>query len=316
MIIVSTGDHRTRTLMRRAGAVLTVCMLLVLSTRGVGAVPGAPTALTAVVNGSTVSLAWIGPGGVVIAYVLEAGTAPGLSNAANAVVGVAPTYVATSVPTGTYYVRVRAMAPDGAGPPSNEVQVSVGGSGLCTLPPGPPQLGEPSISGNSVTFAWTGAASGCAATTYSLLAGSAPTLSNVAIANVGPQTSLTTNAPEGTYYVRVIAQNAYGTSAASNEVVAAIGTVTAWIKTGIGSERFEMPTTVRRVRIRAEFPTLTANFIVVINGRVLVNALLGTSRNSTTYDAVHETSGGTVEVIAQAAVVVPGGLPWSMNAVQ
>ena len=36
-----------------------------------------------------------------------------------------------------------------------------------------------------------------------------------------------------------------------------------------------MPTTVRRVRIRADFPTLTANFVVVINGRVIVNAVLG-----------------------------------------
>ena len=131
----------------------------------------------------------------------------------------------TNVPAGIYFVRVRAIGLDGVGPTSNEVQVNVG---VCTLPPGAPQLAQPNISGNSVALAWTGAASGCAAANYSLLAGSATTLSNVTIANVGPLTSLATIAPTGTYYVRVVAHNVYGTSAPSNEVVAAIGTFTSW----------------------------------------------------------------------------------------
>jgi hypothetical protein len=194
------------------------------------------------------------------------------------------------------------------------VQVNVGG--LCTLPPGAPQLAQPHIVGGSVTLAWIGSASGCAAASYSLLVGSAPTLTNLAVANVGTLTSLVTNAPTGTYYVRVIAHNAYGTSAPSNEAVAAIGTFTPWSRSGIQSDTFDMPVTVRRVRIRAEFQTLTASFIVVINQRVIVNAALGTGQNSTTYDAVHDTAGGSVQVIANSGVIVPGGLPWSMTAVQ
>lgn len=301
--------------MRTIASVLTGCALGVLSTVAVGAVPSAPTALAAVISGSTVSLTWTGPSGVVSGYVLEAGTAPGLSNAANAVVGIAPSYVATNVPAGTYYVRVRAIGLDGVGPTSNEVQVHVGGGGVCTLPPGAPQLAQPNISGNFVAFAWTDAASGCAAASYSLLAGSAPTLSNVAVANVGPLKSLATNAPTGTYYVRVIAHNAYGTSAPSNEVVAAIGTFTSWSRAHNQSEKFDIPTTVRRVRIQANFPTLTANFVVVINGKIIVNAVLGTAHNSTSYDAVHDITGGAAEVIASSGVIVPGGLPWSITAV-
>jgi hypothetical protein len=291
--------------------VLTGCALIMLATPAVAAVPGAPTALAAVVNGSAVSLTWTGPGGVVSAYVLEAGTAPALSNAANAIVGVAPSYVATNVPAGIYFVRVRAVGLDGVGPTSNEVQVNVG----CTLPPDAPQLAPPNISGNFIALAWTGAASGCAAASYSLLVGSASTLSNVTVANVGPLTSLATMAPTGTYYVRVIAHNAYGASAPSNEVVAAIGTFTSWSRAHIQSESFEMPTTVRRVRIQANFPTLTANFVVVINGRIVVNAVLGTAQTSTSYDAVHSTTGGAVEVIASSGAIVPGGLPWSMTSV-
>jgi hypothetical protein len=125
----------------------------------------------------------------------------------------------------------------------------------------------------------------------------------VAVANVGLLTSV------------VIAQNVYGTSAPSNEVVAAVGAFTSWSRAHIRSETFDMPTTVRRVRIRTNFPTLTANFVVVINGRIIVNAVLGTAQVSSSYDAVHDTTGGAVEVIASAGAIVPGGLPWSLTSV-
>ena len=85
------------------------------------------------------------------------------------------------------------------------------------------------ISGSVVTFSWS-AGGGCTATNYVLLAGSAPGLSNVAIANVGGATSFSAAAPVGTYYVRVVGQNAFGSSPASNETsftVAATPTPTA-----------------------------------------------------------------------------------------
>src|SRR4029453_5297280 len=72
------------------------------------------------------------------------------------------------------------------------------------------------VSGLVVTFSWN-AGAGCAATNYVLLAGSAPGTSNIAIANVGGLTSFSAAAPAGTYYVRVLAQNAFGFSEPSNE---------------------------------------------------------------------------------------------------
>jgi hypothetical protein len=48
-------------------------------------------------------------------------------------------------------------------------------------------------------------------------------LSNIAVANVGPVLTLSAVAPPGTYFVRVFAQNAFGSSAASNEIVVVVG---------------------------------------------------------------------------------------------
>jgi hypothetical protein len=48
-------------------------------------------------------------------------------------------------------------------------------------------------------------------------------LSNVAVANLGTATTLSAVAPVGTYYVRVFAQNAFGTSGASNEIIVVVG---------------------------------------------------------------------------------------------
>jgi hypothetical protein len=54
-------------------------------------------------------------------------------------------------------------------------------------------------------------------------AGSAPGLSNLAIANMGGQAALTSNAPAGVYYIRVAAVNAFGGSSPSNEIILTVG---------------------------------------------------------------------------------------------
>jgi tetratricopeptide (TPR) repeat protein len=77
------------------------------------------------------------------------------------------------------------------------------------------------VTGNVVAIRWSG--DGCPSTSYILHAGSAPTLSNVTIANLGPSTSVTASAPNGTYYVRLYAQNAFGSSPPSAEVVITVG---------------------------------------------------------------------------------------------
>jgi hypothetical protein len=90
--------------------------------------PGPVTQLIAQVVGSTVLLAWTPPttGGGVTGYVLEGGTAPGLSDLGQYPTGsVLPFVVVSGVPSGTYFVRVRAASGSTLGAPSNEVVVVV-----------------------------------------------------------------------------------------------------------------------------------------------------------------------------------------------
>ncbi|MEZ5286338.1 MAG: PQQ-binding-like beta-propeller repeat protein [Vicinamibacterales bacterium] len=93
-------------------------------TVGAGASLPAPAGLDVEVAGSTVTVRWDPVAGA-IGYQLEAGTRPGLADATvvtttNPVVG--PVVPAARV---TYYVRVRAIGPAGAGPPSQELAVTV-----------------------------------------------------------------------------------------------------------------------------------------------------------------------------------------------
>jgi hypothetical protein len=180
--------------------------------------PDAPGNLSAAVTGTTVVLNWNAPstGGPVTNYVVEAGSAPGLANlAVSATAGAQTSMAFSGVPFGTYYVRVRAQNALGSGGPSNEITVAV----ICPLPAAPTNLGL-TQSGSSVTFTWQ--ASG-GATSYLLVVGSAPGASDLLVSDVGLTTSLTATGPPGTYYVRLLAQNACGNSAgSSNEVVVTI----------------------------------------------------------------------------------------------
>lgn len=88
------------------------------------AVPTAPGTLAFSVANRAVSLSW-GAAGSAAAYVLEAGSAPGLSNLLASNVGAARS-IAGMVGPGTYYARVRGRSTCGqTGPASNEVVVVV-----------------------------------------------------------------------------------------------------------------------------------------------------------------------------------------------
>jgi hypothetical protein len=174
------------------------------------------------VNGNNVNLSWSAPGGQVLGYRVEAGSAPGQSNLHSGVYPPTPQLSAPNVPSGIYYVRVRAIASDGEGPPSNEVIVTVGASGPCAGPPAAPTGLNATVNGTTVAFSWA-AGGGCPASNYVLQAGSGPGMSNLAVANVGAAQGLTSAAPPGTYYVRVLAQNAFGTSGPSNQQIVSVG---------------------------------------------------------------------------------------------
>lgn len=185
--------------------------------------PSAPANLAFQVSGSTVILTWSpSAAGTVETYVLEAGSAAGQSNIVSfATGGTATSLTVTNVPNGTYFVRVRARNADGASGPSNEVSITVGsGGGPCSTP-GAPAGFSASANGNAVTLGW-GAVAG--ATSYVIEAGSASGASNIIVFETGSAaTSLTSNAPNGTYYLRVRARTACGLSAASNEAVVTVG---------------------------------------------------------------------------------------------
>jgi hypothetical protein len=91
------------------------------------AAPAAPTTLAATVTGRTVRLSWLPPGasGTITGHIIEAGSSSGASNLlALNTRNNAGTYSAT-VPSGVYYVRVRAVTDCGVSVPSNEIVVTV-----------------------------------------------------------------------------------------------------------------------------------------------------------------------------------------------
>jgi hypothetical protein len=172
---------------------------------------------------------------------VEAAAAPGGPVIASLnTVGVSVTV--PGVPFGVYYVRVRAINGSGQSGPSNEVVVSVGGAG-CPAPPLTPVLIVRSV-GLQATVSWT-SGGGCAPSSWVLYAGSGPGLSDIAIVNMGGGLGLSTPAPAGTYYVRVVGTNASG-SAASEELIVRVAanaqTDTALPSTAVGVEVLALQT--------------------------------------------------------------------------
>jgi hypothetical protein len=187
--------------------------------------PGAPTGLTTSSSGSTVVLTWSAPasGGAPSAYIVEAGSAPGLANLANFSTGnTATSFSASGVGAGTYFVRVKATNAAGTSVASNEATLVVG-SGACTAaPPAPTAFALTNNSGGVVSFAWNPSAG---ATTYLIEAGSAPGSNNIVPgSDLGgtATTFTTTGVGAGTYFVRLRARNACGISGPSNEVTVAV----------------------------------------------------------------------------------------------
>jgi hypothetical protein len=178
--------------------------------------PGAPLNLSGVAVGTTVTLAWNQPaiGGSVSTYVIEAGTASGLSNVVSAAVGQITSLGVGGVPPGFYFVRARARNGVGTGPPSNEIQLAV----ACTRPQPPTNLAF-TKAGGVVTLTWLAPASGPPPLGYTIVVGNAPGVGNLLAFEYSNATSVSTTAPPGTYYVRLFSRGTCGSSATlSNEI--------------------------------------------------------------------------------------------------
>ncbi len=144
-------------------------------------------------------------------YVIEGGFAAGQIAGALAV-GTA-TNVVLPMPAGPVFIRVR---PQGGTEVSNEIAAG------CFAPPLPPTALTTSLTGTNLSLAWTSPAG--AVTAYSFSAGTSAGSSNAATVTLpGTQTSIGGSVPGGTFFARVTATNACGTSGPSGEVFFTIG---------------------------------------------------------------------------------------------
>jgi hypothetical protein len=185
--------------------------------------PLAPIGLRSELMGQTVALTWNMPveSAPATSMVIEAGSVPGQTNFGTFDIGTAVTSVSVNnVQPGTYFVRLRARNAYGTSGPSNEVRVDVTGVG-CVIPLPPTGLNA-TVVGSLVTLNWSPPAVIGTITGYVVEVGTAPGLSNIANANVGPATVLAATATPGVYYVRVRAQSACGQTGPSNEVAVVV----------------------------------------------------------------------------------------------
>lgn len=91
-----------------------------------------------------------------------------------------------------------------------------------TLPSAPQNL-QVSAVGNQITVTWAAPATGAPIASYTLQAGTGPGLSNLFNGAVGSTLALSAPVPNGTYYVRVVAQNAAGFGPPTTDAVAVVG---------------------------------------------------------------------------------------------
>ncbi len=177
---------------------------------GTCAPPAPPRALSAVVTGQLVQLSWLAPsGGGQQEYVVDAGTSPGLSDAASISLPNSPSF-SVAAPPGTYFVRARARSACGTSAESNETVVHVGG---CSTPAAPGNF-RFTRAGSLVTLNWDAPAD---ASDYIIEVGSVPGASDLLRASL-PTAPVSTSAPPGTYHVRVRARNGCGPGTPSNEI--------------------------------------------------------------------------------------------------
>lgn len=190
--------------------------------------PLAPVNLTAFQDGTNnVTVRWDDAPGSCLAtsYELHAGYGPGLSNAG--VFQFAGRAYIGPAPPNTYYLRVRARNAYGVSGMSSEIVFVVNPTSC--IGPGAPRELRSTVVGNEVTLTWLPPADpgSRALAVYGLVAGLVPGGSNAAnLILPASQTTFSTTAPPGTYYVRVSANNGCGGSfawgAPSNEVTVVV----------------------------------------------------------------------------------------------
>jgi hypothetical protein len=182
--------------------------------------PAPVSAVVATVAGNNVELSW--PAAAAAAsYVIEAGTAPLLANIGRIDTGSTATTFSATGPDGRYYVRVRSKNDAAMSAPSPDLLVVLG-PGACVAPPDAPTELTASVSGRAVTLQWAAPATPIVVASYVVEVSVVPGGAALARFNVSTYRTVSGTVPPGTYFVRVVAENACGMSGVSNEVRVAL----------------------------------------------------------------------------------------------
>jgi hypothetical protein len=186
--------------------------------------PGQPLLFTATSAASVVTFAWIAPfdGGAPTSYLVEAGLAPGTTALTLPATGLGLTV--PGAPPGRFFVRVRAVNAFGAGPPSDEVALTIGAGGA-SLPAAPDNF-TVYVVGNQLVAGWLPPA-GAPIAAYGLEVGTASGLSNIAVISVAATGFTYVPVPPGFYFVRVRAANIAGIGPPTPEQMVVVGGVPA-----------------------------------------------------------------------------------------
>lgn len=192
-------------------------------------VPGAPTAVVAAATGNTLSMSWGLPatGAAPTGYTLIARVAAGAPPVVTLPLGATRSFGVTA-PNGTFLLSLTATNGSGTGPESAGVSVTFPGGAVA--PPAAPTGLAVSVAGSTASFTWTAPLSGGAPSGYVLLAGVTPGFAApIATLPLAPSATsvVVPGVPVGTFYVRLVSQNASGTSPSSNEVSLTIAGATA-----------------------------------------------------------------------------------------
>lgn len=305
---VPPGTYYARVRARNAGGTSAASNeVAVVVTGTCNSAPFAPTDLRAFNPGgspSDITLTWNAPGTGCppTSYRIEAGSAPGGSDLVSFSTGNGETsFTALGVPSGFYYVRVRAVNGAGASGFSNELLLHFGG---CANPPAAPTSLTGQIGGSSVLLSWT-AASG-SPSSYVLEAGSSSGSSNIAVSDTGSlSTSLTASAAPGTYYVRVRAKNACGTSAASNEVIVVVPSSTGCVTISPTSQTVGDSAVIGSVTVTGTCTwtaVSSASFVTITSGTS------GTGSGTVSYSVAANTTGAP-----RSATLTIGGQTFTLT---
>jgi hypothetical protein len=190
----------------------------------------APTNVGVSVIGTVVTLSWNAPSsGTVTSYVIEVGSAPGLTNLLTHDTGNPSTVFVADAPIGVYYVRIRARSGAIVSLPSQSITVPV--PTVCSSRPGAPYIGY-TVTGSTVTLRWGGGSFSVGSRSNNVVfeAGTSVFAGNIArivLPNSGQSMqSFSLTAPPGAYFVRATHVNACGVSTRSNEQMVLVGNTT------------------------------------------------------------------------------------------